>query len=452
MSFRPARWAGLLFAAALSASTAHAARNIIVLIGDGFGQSQFIAARTYSQQQLGQDLHLARLMQRRCCLALVTNDTADALVTESAAAAGQIATGQKMTASAISMAADGKTPVTTIMELARRQGKATGLVTTSGITDATPAAFAAHVANRSDQASIAAQQLAFGVDVLLGGSREFFLPESAGGKRKDGRDLVAEARTAGYAYAQTADELRAAASGRVLGLFNMSRMALEIDRAGTAEPSLAQMTDDTLRLLSRNPDGFVAMIEGGRIDHAAHRNDAPATIHDTLAFDAAVGRALAFAEQHPDTLVIVTADHETGGMALIGNSKTSKNYVGMDSVALARAKMSFERLGQLWGKKPDAATIKRSVHEQLGVELTDAEVQTVLDDTLRKLDPANYTYPLIHSLAFVLRPYWRIGFASQTHTASPLFAVGHGPGAEKLGGMMHNTELFGVLREALEKR
>ena len=100
----------------------------------------------------------------------------------------------------------------------------------------------------------------------------------------------------------------------------------------------------------------------------------------------------------------------------------------------------------------DAATIKRSVHEQLGVELTDAEVQTVLDDTLRKLDPANYTYPLIHSLAFVLRPYWRIGFASQTHTASPLFAVGHGPGAEKLGGMMHNTELFGVLREALEKR
>ena len=96
MPFRPARWAGLLFAAALTTSSAHAARNLIVLIGDGLGQSQFIAARTYSQQQLGQDLHLAKLMQRRCCLALVTNDTADALVTESAAAAGQIATGQKM--------------------------------------------------------------------------------------------------------------------------------------------------------------------------------------------------------------------------------------------------------------------------------------------------------------------------------------------------------------------
>ena len=80
MPFRPARWAGLLFAAALTASSAHAARNLIVLIGDGLGQSQFIAARTYSQQQLGQDLHLAKLMQRRCCLALVTNDTADALV------------------------------------------------------------------------------------------------------------------------------------------------------------------------------------------------------------------------------------------------------------------------------------------------------------------------------------------------------------------------------------
>ena len=232
----------------------------------------------------------------------------------------------------------------------------------------------------------------------------------------------------------------------------MDRMAYEIDRAQTKEPSLAQMTDATLRLLARNPNGFVAMIEGGRIDHAAHRNDAPATIHDTLAFDAAVGRALAFAEKTPDTLVIVTADHETGGMALIGNSKTSKNYVGMDSAALARAKMSFELLAKRWGKTPDAATIKSTVLDALGIELTDAEVQTVLDDTLRKLDPANYTYPLLHSLAFVLRPYWRIGFATQTHTASPLFAVGHGPGAEQLGGLMHNTELFSILREAVEKR
>ena len=452
MSFRTASWAGMLLASVLATPCANAARNIIVLIGDGLGQSQFIAARTYSQHQLGQDLHLAKLMQRRCCLALVTNDTADALVTESAAAAGQIATGQKMKAEAISMASDGKTPLTTIMEFARQQGKSTGLVTTSGITDATPAAFAAHVAKRSDQTSIAAQQIAFGVDVLLGGSREFFLPEAVGGKRKDGRDLVAEARVAGYAYAQTAEELRAASAGRVLGLFNMSRMAYEIDRSATTEPSLAQMTDETLRLLARNPNGFLAMIEGGRIDHAAHRNDAPATIHDTLAFDAAVARALAFAEKTPDTLVIVTADHETGGMALIGNSKTSKSYVGMDSAALSRAKMSFELLAKSWGKTPDAATIKSSVREALGVELTDAEVHTVLDDTLRKLDPANYTYPLLHSLAFVLRPYWRVGFASQTHTASPLFAVGFGPGAENLGGMMHNTELFGVLREALDRR
>ena len=452
MLSRPAHWAGLLLATTLSISAAQAARNVIVLIGDGLGQSHFIAARTFSQHHLGQDLHLSKLMQRRCCLALVTNDTADALVTESAAAAGQIATGQKMTALAISMAADGKTPVTTLMEVARQQGKSTGLVTTSGITDATPAAFAAHVSNRSDQASIAAQQIAFGVDVLLGGSREFFLPSTAGGKRKDSRDLIAEARAAGYGYAQTADELRAASSARVLGLFNMDRMAYEIDRAQTKEPSLAQMTDATLRLLARNPNGFVAMIEGGRIDHAAHRNDAPATIHDTLAFDAAVGRALAFAEKTPDTLVIVTADHETGGMALIGNSKTSKNYVGMDCAALARAKMSFELLAKRWGKTPDAATIKSTVLDALGVELTDAEVQTVLDDTLRKLDPANYTYPLLHSLAFVLRPYWRIGFATQTHTASPLFAVGHGPGAEQLGGLMHNTELFSILREAVEKR
>ena len=455
-SFR--RAAVLLALAALAplsgiAAPANApAKNIILLIGDGMGQSHFIAARTFSQKQFGKDLHITGLMQKRCCTALLTNDTADALVTESAAAAGQIATGQKMYAAAVSMAADGKTPVTTIMELARQRGKATALVTTSAITDATPAAFAAHVAQRSDQASIAAQQLAFGVDVLLGGSREFFLPESAGGKRKDGRDLTAEARQAGYALPLTADELRQTSGGRVLGLFNMGRMEYEIDRAASKEPSLAQMTDDTLRLLARHPNGFVAMIEGGRIDHAAHSNDAAATIRDTLAFDEAVGRAIAFAATHPDTLIIVTADHETGGMGLIGNSKTSKQYVGLDSEAIAKATTSFSKLARQWGKSPSPDKIKEVVLRGLGIELTDAEAQTVAEDPIRKLDPANNTYPNLHSLAYVLRPYYRVGWTGQTHTAAPLFAVAHGPGAQNVGGLMHNTELFTVMRQALELR
>ena len=424
-------------------------KNIILLIGDGMGPSQFGAAWLYSNRVLGKELRMVEVMKDGRT-AYIVNDTADATVTESAAGATQIACGVKVPARAIGMGADGKTPCTTILEMAKAGGRAAGLVTTSGITDATPASFAAHVPHRSDEASIAAQELALGVDVLMGGRKRFFLPEASAGQRKDGRNLLDEARAAGYAVVGTADELNQAPVGKVLGLFTMGDMSFEIDRAKTPEPSLAEMTQKTLRLLSQNPKGFFAMIEGGRIDHAAHRNDAAAAIQDALAFDAAVGIALDFARRTPDTLLIVTADHETGGMALIGHSKESKEYVGINLQAIQKIRISFELLMAELGKNPPPEKIKAVVKRHLSIELTDAEAGTVANDTIRKLDPANYTYPTLHSLAFVLRPYLRVGWGSQTHTASPLFAFGTGPGSDRINGLLHNTELFSIMRAAME--
>jgi alkaline phosphatase len=424
------------------------ARNVIILIGDGMGPSQFAAAWYFSNRQLNKDLHMSELMKKGRT-AYLMNDTADAMVTESAAAAGQIATGERMMAGAISMAADSKTPVRTIMEIAKAKKMATGLVTTSGITDATPAAFASHLAKRSDESSAAEQELNFGVDVLMGGRRQYFLPESVGGKRKDSRNLLDEARNAGYTVAQTADEMKAAPAGKILGLFNMGNMSYEIDRAASAEPSLAEMTDKALQTLSKNRNGFFAMIEGGRIDHAAHVNDAPATIRDTLAFDDAVGVAMDFVKKNPATLLIVTADHETGGMALIGHSKESKAYVGMDLPAIDKATVSFQRMAEQWGDKPTAERIKEVVKQSMAITLTDEEAATVAEDSVRKLDPNNYTAKYMHSLAFVLRPYLRVGWGSQTHTASPLFLIGEGPGSKKISGLMHNTEVFTVMKAAL---
>jgi alkaline phosphatase len=425
------------------------AKNVILLIGDGMGPSHFGAAWLYSNRVLGKDLRMAEAMKAGHTAYLV-NDTADAIVTESAAAAGQIATGQRMTARAISMAADGKTPVKTVMETLKSRGLATGLVTTSGITDATPAAFAAHVAHRSDEMSVAEQELKFGVDVLMGGRKQFFLPEVSAGKRKDGRNLLDEARATGYIVVGDAEELKAAQGAKILGLFNMGNMAYEIDRAATMEPSLAEMTAKTLAVLSRNPKGFFAMIEGGRIDHAAHRNDAPGTIRDTLAFDEAVGVALEFARKNPDTLLIVTADHETAGMALIGHSKDSKEYVGIDLAAIRKAKASFEVIAGELGTSPTPQKIQQVVTEYLGIQITDDEAKMVANDTIRKLDPANYSYPYLHSLAFVLRPYLRVGWGSQTHTASPLYAFGVGPGSERIKGLLHNTQLFEIMKTAME--
>jgi alkaline phosphatase len=430
-------------------SFAAQAKNIILMIGDGMGPSHFGAAWLYSNRIQGKDLRMVEVMKSGRTAYLV-NDTADAIVTESAAAAGQIATGVKMTARALSMAADGKTPVKTIMELAKEKGMVTGLVTTSGITDATPAAFAAHVPHRSDEVTVAAQELQAGVDVLLGGRKQFFLPEAAGGKRKDGRNLLDEARAAGYAVVGTASELKQVTGGKILGLFNMGNMAYEIDRAKTAEPSLAEMAAKTLELLSKSPKGFFAMIEGGRIDHAAHRNDAAATIRDTVAFDEAVGVALDFQRKNPDTLLIVTADHETGGMALIGHSKDSKEYIGIDLSAVQKAQTSFELILDELGPNPTPEKIRDIVKKHLAIEITEDEAKTVANDTIRKLDPQNYSYATLHSLAFVLRPYLRVGWGSQTHTASPLFAFGSGPGSEDLVGFRHNTELFRIMKTALE--
>jgi alkaline phosphatase len=382
--------------------------------------------------------------------AYLVNDALDAIVTESAAAATQIATGVKAKTLAVGVSPDGKTPLKTILELAKEKGMSTGLVTTSGITDATPAAFAAHVPHRSDEVSVAAQELQAGVDVLLGGRRQFFLPEAAGGMRKDGRNLLEEARRAGYVVVGTASELRQASKGKILGLFTMGNMSYEIDRWRTAEPSLAQMTTKTLETLARNPKGFFAMIEGGRIDHAAHRNDAAGTIRDVLAFDEAVGVALDFQRKNPDTLLIVTADHETGGMALIGHSKDSKESTEIDLSAIQKAQTSFELILEELGKNPKPEKIRDAVKGQLGIEITEDEAKLVAEDIIPKMDPKNYGFATLHTLAFVLRPYLHIGWVSQTHTASPLFAFGTGPGSEELVGFRHNTELFGIMKSALQ--
>ena len=236
---------------------------------------------------------------------------------------------------------------------------------------------------------------------------------------------------------------------KLLGLYNMGNMAYEIDRSKTAEPSLAEMTAKTIEILSRNPKGFFALIEGGRIDHAAHRNDAPATIRDTLAFDEAVGVALEFQKRNPDTLIIVTADHDTAGMSLFVHSKVSKEYVGMNLELIQKAQASFELMQDELGKNPTPEKIKETVKKYLAIEITEGEAKAVKDDTIRKLDPKHYGYPMLHTLAFVLRPYLGIGWGSGTHTASPLMAFGNGPGSEELVGFRHNTELFGIMKTAL---
>jgi alkaline phosphatase len=427
-------------------SFAAQAKNIILMIGDGMGPAHVHIAWLYATRQLGKNLVMTEVMDKGQT-AYMVNDTADSTVTESAAAATQMATGVKVLAKSIGIGPEGKI-LKTILEMAKEKGKVTGLVTTSRITDATPAAFVAHVEHRSEEMRIADQLVKSDVNILFGGGKDFFISEAEKGRRKDGRNLLNEARQNRYVVVETAEEMKMAQGEKILGLFNQRYMLYEIDRKGSTEPSLAEMTAKALEVLSKKEQGFFLMVEGGRIDHAAHHYDIGSVIFDTLAFDEAVKKAYDFQKVNPDTLLIITADHETGGLAVLPYTPTSKEYEGINLVAISKIKGSFSRRNRELGDNPSPEKIKEVMKRYYDIDLTEDQVRIIQENPLKQLDPRHFSEYGNAGIAFVLRLYHRIGWATDSHTATPLFLWGIGPGSEKIKGWRHNTELFKIMKEA----
>jgi alkaline phosphatase len=281
-------------------------RNVILLIGDGMGVATISAARIHATGTTGK-LH----MDRMPVAGFVRTSAANALVTDSAAASTAMATGNKTNNGMISVSPDGRR-LTTLFEQSRERKMALGLVATSSLTHATPAGFAAHVEHRSEESRIAEQLLENRVNVLLGGGQAFFMAQTeAGSRRIDALDLISQAQRRGYAFVDNRTDLLKADQDFLLGLFSLEGM-LGVD----SEPSLPEMTEQALTILSRNRNGFMLVIEGSQIDWANHDNDLERACRETLWFDLAVQKALDFAVRDKRTLVIVTADHGTGGMAI----------------------------------------------------------------------------------------------------------------------------------------
>jgi alkaline phosphatase len=289
------------------------AQAIMLFIGDGMGEAHRNAARWSAAGQSG-----ALAMDRMPTLGWSHTASADSPVTDSAAAATALASGIKTNNGKIGQDPSGN-PVTTILEQAQARGMAVGLVTNVQMAHATPAGFAAHVPDRDMMTEIASQMLAAEVDVLLGGGEDEFLPPGVTGcypepgERSDGRNLITEATASGYTYVCNASGLAAvdpASTSRLLGLFADEGMARPY------APSLEEMTQKAIEILSRDPDGFFLMVEGGQIDSASHTHNAADTMSDTVGFDEAVAVGQAYAASVDNTLIIVTADHETGGMSV----------------------------------------------------------------------------------------------------------------------------------------
>ncbi|MBT9141609.1 MAG: Alkaline phosphatase 4 [Dehalococcoidia bacterium] len=414
------------------------AKNVILLIGDGMSFSTVTAARVY---KVGPDGNL--VMDTLAHHGWISTHSLNSLVTDSAAAGTALATGHKTNNGMLGMLPDG-TELRSILDIARNMGKSTGLVTTSRITHATPAAFGARSEDRDNWDDIANDYIYRSlVDVIMGGGLRDWLDDQAKefpvfvtdpakeshrtverlmkqglteaeAKADDG--LIDDAQRQGYEVIYTKDGLTAlnmaslfGEKSKLLGLFALCHMTYELEREDKAphEPHLATMTKAALGYLSQDEDGFFLMVEGARIDHAQHGNYVKRMIYDTLAFDKAVKVALDFQRKNPDTLVIVTSDHDTGGMAV-------EWPVG-----------EFPPYGEI------------------PIGNADRRDQEILDGLAGILTP--------EAMELVQRLHRDGVWTSGDHTAVDVPIMATGPGAERVSGRMDNTDVFEVMRKAMER-
>ena len=279
-------------------------KNIILMIGDGMGIPQLY----YTMTAVADNLNIVRSTNT----AIVVTRSANDDVTDSAAAGTAIATGTKTNNGSIGVDTDGK-PVKSILKLAEENGLSTGVVATSDVTHATPASFIANVANRGQASEIAAQFISSGVDVFIGGGYDTFA------KRKDGKNLVDSLKAHNYQVITSPEEVASAKGDKVAGLLYPEHAPRMLDGRGDM---LSTSTAKAIEILSQNDKGFFLMVEGSQIDWGGHDNNIDYIRTELLDFDKAVGVALDYAQKNPQTLVIIVADHETGGLTLVEHSVT----------------------------------------------------------------------------------------------------------------------------------
>jgi alkaline phosphatase len=415
------------------------ARNVIFLVSDGMSIGTLTIADVLLRRLHGRGSHWVDLLSKPGVRrSLMQTYSADSLVTDSAAAGSAWGIGEHVANGAINITPDGRAPEP-LLVTASRAGKATGLVTTTRVTHATPASFIANVASRGSEAEIARQIVDRKVDVVLGGGSKYF-PGSLVDTDPDLQVL------------HTAQELSAAPRGkRLLGLFMSEHMSYELDRQ-PHEPTLAEMTRVALdRLRTREP-GFVLQVEGGRVDHAAHANDACSLIHDQIAFDDAIAVAVEFATSRDDTLVIITTDHGNAnpGFTLYGQAADR----GLERIAQAKHSLDWvsEQVA-LAPREPQAmleATIA-SLHAATGAALTKEE-QAWLGRTLveqARVDGFNPANGAVGSVGAILANHLAVAFTSPNHTSDLVEVAAFGPGAELIGPFIDNVDLHAVVTKAV---
>lgn len=421
-----------------TSSRAPIARNLIFLVSDGMSTGTMTLADLMIREREGRasrwyDL-LARDSARRT---MVQTASADSMVTDSAASSTAWGIGVRVNNGAIGFTPDHRQPEP-ILHQAKRAGKATGLVTTAHLSDATPAGWACNMpTGRGDETNIARQMMERNYDVLMGGGRRYY-PEQTLALGSD------------YTKVLTRDQLLAlpkAHPGRLIGLFSESDHNYELDREAD-QPHLAEMAQVAIDRLSRHPDGFVLQIEGARIDHAAHANDAGAIIYEQMAFDRALGVALDFAANRDDTLVITTTDHANANPGLTEYTRTGR----AGFLRLAEWKHSFEWMSRQLGKtERTPEDHRRIIAQATNIELDDDEIATI---TRWRAGEQIIPYRGLNSgtgpLGSILANHNSVSFVSGNHTSDYVEQTAIGPGAQTIPPTLHLTDMNPIMVRLLD--
>lgn len=450
-----------LLALALLCTGVHAApKNIIILFADGAAPTQWELGRYASRVLRNQPFVATDRVFRDGSLGMLSTHPAGVYVTDSAAGASAMATGFKARNGAVSVTPDGGRP-RTVMEAAKQAGKRIGLVTTAQIYDASPAAFSVHADTRDEAQSIVDQYLALEPDVLLGGGRDFFLPQAAGGKRNDGKDMLAAFAAKGYAILRDPQQLREAKAAKVLGLFSNRELKLEIDRNPAQEPTLTDMTRAALQALTRDTGsgsdrGFVLFVETENTDDAGHHNDVASLIRALWAFDDAVAVALEFQARNPDTLVIVAADHETGGLSATSarNEPRGNTYpviVGpKEFEKVMRIDASLDSVAARLGSRPSPELLDRLVAKHFPGFTLDADLREAI--LQRRPLERNFGMSVQIVLSRMISRQTGFYWGTTGHTAQPVAVGAIGPDAAVFRGYADNTEFGRRLLQLIDGR
>jgi alkaline phosphatase len=403
-------------------------KNVILMVGDGMGFAYLKAYRLFKDK--AETPEIDQTLFDQLLTGAVSTDANDAVgkVTDSAAAATTYATGFKTKNGAVGVDIHDQV-LETALEVASKNNRSTGLVSTSRVVHATPAAFIAHVPSRRQYNDIADffydNQLngAPQVDVILGGGTEYF-------KRKD-RDLIAEFEQSGYQHLETLNDVKTTKHDKLLGLFAPQDLPAMWEREATT-PSLADMTQLALDTLNRDENGFFLMVEGSQIDWGGHTNDILYSLSEMEDFEAALTTVLAFIDNNPDTLLIVTADHETGGLSIGADG----NY-GWDVDLLRNIHATPKSLALIL---KDSDEPLKKFAELTNIEMSEEEQTKLLAALNEERGPIDVIRNIISRASFT-------GWTSGGHTGVDVPLMTTGAGSEKFKGLIDNTDIGKAMLE-----